>query len=452
MENFNIVPTEKNAFDLLLKDPIRRNESVFRFIQLIDAIDGNCSIALNGEWGSGKTIFIKQIKLLMDYNNPQSNLSEELRNEIGKLSGTQCYDSYSTVYYDAWENDKYEDPLLSLIYATTCSKQSEFSTDKRRNLPQLLGSLADAVTGRNITELFTQAQGNDPLEAFKKSNDISSLIHEFIDSLIAEKGNRLIIFIDELDRCRPTYAVQLLERIKHYFNDNRITFVFSINLLQLQHTIKSYYGPSFDAIRYLDKFFDLRVAMPAVNLDYFFNYKFPSIKSGYIYDKMCIRVVEYFSFSLREIERYMQLVKIAAYKPTHSREQASWPEGKALLFAILFFTPIMIGLNMADLNTYKDFIVGKKSHILEEIFVDMDNMMRYDWLNVSPKSINDKSNIHEEAKSKIAEIYTALFSPGQFKVEREKRIGDMIFSESTHDEIMGIASLLSQHANYDIKI
>lgn len=452
MKSFSIVPTEKNALDLLRKDPIRRNESVFRFIQLINAIEGNCSIALNGEWGSGKTMFVKQVKLLMDFSNPQSSLSDELRNMMGQFNETQCYDSYSTVYFDAWENDKYEDPLLSLMYATICSKQSEFSVDKKRNLSQILGTLTEAVTGRNVAELFNQMQGHDPLEAFKKSNDISSLIHEFINSLIDEKGNRLVIFIDELDRCRPTYAVQLLERIKHYFGDDRITFIFSINLLQLQHTIKSYYGPSFDAIRYLDKFFDLRITMPAVNYDHFFNYKFPSIESGYIYDKMCIRVIKHFSFSLRETERYMQLMRIAAYQPTHSREQYSWPEGRALMFAMMYFIPIMIGMNMVDLTAYRDFIVGDNSHILEEIFADMDNLMRYDWLNVNPKNADNDLLFHKEAANKIEEIYAALFSPEAFRVEREKRIGEMIFSKATHDEIMGITSLLSQHADYEIKI
>ena len=51
---------------------------------------------------------------------------------------------------------------------------------------------------------------------------------------MVERGNRLIIFIDELDRCKPTFAVHLLEQIKHYIFDDRITFVFSINLEQLQ--------------------------------------------------------------------------------------------------------------------------------------------------------------------------------------------------------------------------
>ena len=49
-----------------------------------------------------------------------------------------------------------------------------------------------------------------------------------------KKGNRLIIMVDELDRCKPSYAVKLLERIKHYFTNDRITFVFSVNTYELE--------------------------------------------------------------------------------------------------------------------------------------------------------------------------------------------------------------------------
>ena len=77
------------------------------------------------------------------------------------------------------------------------------------------------------------------------------------EEVLFEKSERLVIFMDELDRCRPSYAVQLLECIEHYFINDRITFVFSANLEQLQHTIKNIYGNDVDACRYLDCFFDL---------------------------------------------------------------------------------------------------------------------------------------------------------------------------------------------------
>lgn len=87
---------------------------------------------------------------------------------------------------------------------------------------------------------------------------------------MVERGNRLIVFIDELDRCKPSFAVQLLEQLKRYIFDERITFVFSDNLEQLQYTIKHYYGESVDSCRYLDRFFDLRILLPSANIEEFF--------------------------------------------------------------------------------------------------------------------------------------------------------------------------------------
>ena len=119
MKDYSVSPTDSHALELLLSDPLKRNEAVFRFIKMIDTIDSNCSIALDGNWGSGKTIFIKQVKLLMDFMNPQSNLDNDVRKRIETSSFREfaCYDSYSTVYYDAWANDNHDNPILSLIYA-----------------------------------------------------------------------------------------------------------------------------------------------------------------------------------------------------------------------------------------------------------------------------------------------------------------------------------------------
>jgi predicted KAP-like P-loop ATPase len=67
----------------------------------------------------------------------------------------------------------------------------------------------------------------------------------------------LIIFVDELDRCKPSFAVKLLEQIKHYFLLQNVTFVFSTNILELSKTISKFYGNDFQGDKYLNRFFDL---------------------------------------------------------------------------------------------------------------------------------------------------------------------------------------------------
>ena len=71
-----------------------------------------------------------------------------------------------------------------------------------------------------------QNKKSDLLVDFKKQDELRLLVDTFFNDILPERGDRLVIFIDELDRCKPTYAIKLLERIKHYFNQEKITFVF----------------------------------------------------------------------------------------------------------------------------------------------------------------------------------------------------------------------------------
>lgn len=105
-----------------------------------------------------------------------------------------------------------------------------------------------------MTALLNLAKATDPLAKIREQRNIHEQISEFFSSLLKERGNRLVILIDELDRCKPSYAACLLERIKHFFNNDSVTFVFSVNLSELQHTIKQHYGRDFDAYRYLGRF------------------------------------------------------------------------------------------------------------------------------------------------------------------------------------------------------
>ena len=72
----------------------------------------------------------------------------------------------------------------------------------------------------------------------------------------------LVIVIDELDRCRPTYAVSLIEKIKHLFSAKNIVFVLVLNLQQLEESIKGIYGQNIDAHTYLQKFINIETTLP----------------------------------------------------------------------------------------------------------------------------------------------------------------------------------------------
>ena len=71
--------------------------------------------------------------------------------------------------------------------------------------------------------------------------------------------------IDELDRCRPSYAIELLESAKHIFSVDGVVFALSTNRQQLEASIKGVYGDSFSATDYLERFFDISFRLPSVD-------------------------------------------------------------------------------------------------------------------------------------------------------------------------------------------
>ena len=72
----------------------------------------------------------------------------------------------------------------------------------------------------------------------------------------------LVIFIDELDRCRPTYAIELLETVKHLFSVDNVVFILGLNRVELAHSVRAVYGEQFKAERYLSRLIDIDVNLP----------------------------------------------------------------------------------------------------------------------------------------------------------------------------------------------
>ena len=241
--------------------------------------------------------------------------------------------------------------------------------------------------------------------------------------------------------------------MKHYCVDDRVTFVFSINAEQLQRTIKRYYGKEFSESRYLDRFFDLRMSLPQANLQkYLQGIKFTD--SLYTFDKVCHIVIDYYRFELREIARFVQMAKIAAYKPTRDNNyNFPFSDGKAIQFALIFIIPIMIGLRIYDENVYTDFVSGKNSTPLLEIFRKDDG----DYFNISQLLNRNESYSNEnlskddvcvKAENKINEVYHALFVQDYSQSTRELHIGSLKFTIETRNNIMRTVSLLSGFADY----
>lgn len=460
IKSFELEPTRENLLSTLTRDLLERNQSVWHFARFCDEQDGNCSIAIDAKWGQGKTFFVRHVQLLLEsFNEFSSSVTEEERKKIKQAfsryigTGENAIELQPQVcvYYDAWANDNDSDPILSLIYEIIKETAQQYSFKKSADCVKAAATIFDFFTGRNAADITALAKDRDLLAELKAQRDIHDLVADFLEALLSEQGNRLVVFIDELDRCKPTYAVQLLERIKHYFSNDRITFVFSVNIDELQHVIKNYYGEGLDACRYLDRFFDYRIALPPAKMLRY--YQEIGLENGsWVYEAVCKSVVETFSLGLRETEKFYRMAKIAAYTPTHNHSYSGFSDGNAIQFALCIIVPVILGLKMTDIQLYNAFITGNNPQPLLDVMGDRDIARGICSTllgrNETYEEANDKQTT-VKLSDKLRSAYTALFDDSSRTDWGETHIGSCSFSQQTKDVTLRAASLLSEFAYYD---
>ena len=203
------------------------------------------------------------------------------------------------------------------------------------------------------------------LEEEKEFYDTKHYISKLIDELVATRTNRIIFFIDELDRCRPDYAVKVLESIKHYFDDERIIFVFSINASQLQHSIKAHYGEGFNATGYLDKFFDLWISLPKIDTSVFVNGSFLD-DYGFLQD-LSLHVINAFHFSLRETEKFMVTLKPLISTIYTRCSNSTYHSAAFSCLAYGFFAITLLGYRIKNIDEYHQITNGNGLNLIVEI-------------------------------------------------------------------------------------
>lgn len=232
--------------------------------QLIPAFDKGGVIGLNNSWGTGKTTFIKMWSALL--NNYK----------------------YTSIYFNAWENDFEDNPLSALIAelqqklpnSSNFEKLLKYGGDLfvevssgflTNQLQRIVGDKA-TKTVENAFKASSKKIFEDEIEIYNEKKKSLKKFKEELQKFVSDNTTQtpLIFFIDELDRCRPNYSVKVLECIKHLFSIPNILFVLSIDKMQLQHAINGFYGSDkFDSEEYLRRFIDLEYSLPRPSTDKF---------------------------------------------------------------------------------------------------------------------------------------------------------------------------------------
>jgi hypothetical protein len=334
------------------------------------AKDGGLVIAIDAEWGSGKTIFLEMLEQRVLHPSNEDREPEHIYSyKFQKLDFVASGDmnkmwqatidkdknkKVRIIKYNAWENDYFDDPFMSLV-GQFCAQIPEANKDKLKtfkdkvitigkSMVPLTLKVASAVSsalgehvtkgcieatkttideGINIYKNLSKKIFSEQLEQFISSTASRDSFKNALCELSINDGNEEIInlfLIDELDRCKPKFAINLLETLKHFFNVPNAVFLVTLDKTVLTEHIKHYHG-NIDGDRYLSRLFDFELKLPT--------------DSAYFYEKLTEQfhrdiknhlsllpeIRKFFKFTPRDWTKYLINLGHLAKIPTWNRPE-----------------------------------------------------------------------------------------------------------------------------------
>ena len=262
---FRLAEIEVSDDDPFKHDSLQRKDVVEFVGNLIKQLEGPFVLALDSPWGTGKTTVVNMLRAVLKK------------------------DKYTTVYFNAWKEDYVSDPLIPMVAAIDDLKLAQDGADgvfqqRMATVKKVASTFAKRglVAGVKVgtmgvldlekfqEDILSNESGKaaeDLIESFKKEKRSLENFRESLEDAVqaigeGEPQRPLVFFIDELDRCRPSFAIELLERVKHLFDVKNIVFVLSIDKKQLEAITAAVYGERIDATEYLRRFIDLDFSLP----------------------------------------------------------------------------------------------------------------------------------------------------------------------------------------------
>ncbi|WP_269434816.1 KAP family P-loop NTPase fold protein [Cochlodiniinecator piscidefendens] len=303
---------------------LNRAETGRHLSRLVDSIEDPMVIALDGSWGSGKSHFLKLWT------------GAHVNENGGKAK---------TIYFDAFEHDFLDDPLITLISKLSEKPETpgKFKKLKATGMKllkpaarttlaaatyggtELVGALGDAILNKAANELETLSEAFWEKEASRTAamQEFKTALRELTEPDDDGKPTqKIVIIIDELDRCRPDYALNMLEIMKHFFAVDGIHFVLGVNLAALQSSVQARYGGGINAAEYLQKFISVTLTIgnsaKRINQSALYQYylmvgrelsllehRYYQTFKTYLNESTPVQ-----NYSLREIERYASHVAL----------------------------------------------------------------------------------------------------------------------------------------------
>lgn len=365
-----------------------RQEAGNTLTEFVKSANEPIVICIDAPWGQGKTTFLRMWE-------------QDLKDK-----------KIPVLYFNAWENDFSDNALTTLIGEISNSikeltnngnsdKACQYWNEVKKYGAQMLKKALpaalklttaglldfDAATEQTLSNL-TEAIAKEQIDHYEKAKITLSSFKEALTNfakIISDKDRAPLIFIiDELDRCRPNFSIEVLEKVKHFFSVKNIVFILGADKTQLGHAIRSIYGQGLDVDGYLRRFIDFSYTLPPPQRGDFVKVLFQRFGFNEYFTKkthshtkneeqqslqLFASLFHVYDLTLREQEHCCSILSIAIKMTPHSVRLFPLP----LCFLIV--------LKIKEPDLYKNFINGKASH--HDL---MNNVRGKDFENTLAKS------------------------------------------------------------------
>jgi hypothetical protein len=263
-------------------------------------VEGSFVLSLNSEFGSGKTTFFEMWKEKLESGENPTKV----------------------VMLNAWQSDFQGDALLSIISGLLDAFGSSIKKTEKESIKETAGKLSKFALsiGNDVVNRFTGVDfikageraengkskkestlGHACFEVYHKKQEIFNELKLHLTNLTKESKAPIIIIIDELDRCRPTYAIEYLETIKHFFDINGLIFVLGVDIGQFESSAKALFGQGLNFYEYYRKFAHRNTSLP--------------VKSPEMINKFCLKLInEYLSLEAFKKRNRFSYIKHDQYR------------------------------------------------------------------------------------------------------------------------------------------
>ena len=420
VQNKNLPPTQKyKTYGNPWNDSLgRENFGVF-FCNFLKTTNTPTVIELSAGYGEGKTTFLERC---------------EKHIKLEKID-------VDVININIWENDFNDNPFLALLESLNemfgleqiVNKKSEEHTNALISIASKYFTNG-VISANTIKNIF--------LEKGEKKQKTSKDFIQEIKTHLEKKTKKTIVFIDELDRCRPDYAIRTLEVIKHIFNVENIVFVLATDDNRLQSSVNSVYGSQVASEDYLRKFIDIQLFLPeAEKKKFWLDILNPSLRErrAIEYSKEELGIAKnsassevrqcnpnayftslYFMLSLRHMNPNLYY-KIGNHEAVDIED---------MIAKLKFISKIEDGfaseliITKEDIKDFIEFIcknIDEQERFLKNIFVEVDLDFFTDLKGLSLtelRSINTKDKDIEECK-KIRKYAVFIYLYNQLSIKGE---------------------------------